>query len=85
MQEMYENYEEGEEWRLPDERDPFTEAAGTEVMIGCVEVSMQSLGYVVGVWDMWWVSRICDGCLGYVVVSWMCDGCLGCVMDVLDV
>ena len=52
MQEMYENYEEGEEWRLPDERDPFTEAAGTEVMIGCVEVSMQSLGYVVGVWDV---------------------------------
>ena len=31
------------------------------------------------------MSRICDGCLGYVVVSWMCDGCLGCVLDVLDV
>ena len=51
MQEMYENFEEGEEWQLPDERDPFTEAADTEVMIGCVEVSMQSLGYMVGVLD----------------------------------
>lgn len=47
MQEMYENYEEGEDWQLPDERDPFTESPDTEIFIGCVEVSMQSLGYVV--------------------------------------
>ncbi|EDO44751.1 predicted protein, partial [Nematostella vectensis] len=46
MEEMYENYEEGEEWRLPDERDPFTESPDAQVMIGCVDVSMESLGYV---------------------------------------
>ena len=26
MQEMYQNFEEGEEWQLPDERDPFWSA-----------------------------------------------------------
>ncbi|KXJ25651.1 Kinesin-like protein KIF1A [Exaiptasia diaphana] len=46
MQEMYSNYEEGEDWALPDERDPFTESPDVDFMIGCVEVSMESLGYV---------------------------------------
>ena len=49
MQEMFQNYEDGEDWKLPDEKDPFTESPGTESLIGCVEVSMQSLGYVVSV------------------------------------
>lgn len=48
MQEMYQNFEEGEEWRLPDERDPFTESENTEVLIGCVDVYMESIGFMVG-------------------------------------
>ena len=47
MQEMYQNYEEEVDWELPDERDPFTESDNTEVMIGCVEVYLESIGYMV--------------------------------------
>ena len=47
MQEMYQDFEEGEDWELPDERDPFTESDNTEVMIGCVEVCLESIGYMV--------------------------------------
>ena len=52
MQEMYQNFEEGEEWELPDERDPFTESDSTEVMIGCVEVYLDSIGYLVRGWTL---------------------------------
>lgn len=47
MQEMYQDFEEGEDWELPDERDPFTESDSTEIMIGCVEVYLESIGYMV--------------------------------------
>ena len=47
MQEMYQNYEDGEEWMLPDERDPFTESQDTEVLIGCVDVYLESIGFLV--------------------------------------
>ena len=47
MQEMYQNFEEGEEWQLPDERDPFTESENTEILIGCVDVYLESIGYMV--------------------------------------
>ena len=47
MQEMFQDYEDGDDWQLPDEKDPFTESPDAETLIGCVEVSMQSLGYVV--------------------------------------
>lgn len=47
MQEMFQDYEDGDDWQLPDEKDPFTEDPDAESLIGCVEVSMQSLGYVV--------------------------------------
>ncbi|KAK3697535.1 hypothetical protein QZH41_019774, partial [Actinostola sp. cb2023] len=46
MQEMYSNFEDGEDWALPDERDPFTESPDIDFMVGCVEISMESLGYV---------------------------------------
>ncbi|KAL9968317.1 hypothetical protein ACROYT_G026678 [Oculina patagonica] len=46
MDEMYENYEDGDEWQLEDEKDPFTETPDIESLIGCVGVPMQSLGYV---------------------------------------
>lgn len=47
MDEMYENYEDGDDWQLEDEKDPFTESPDIESLIGCVAVPMQSLGYVV--------------------------------------
>jgi len=46
MDEMYENYEDGDDWQLEDEKDPFTESRDVESLIGCVAVPMQSLGYV---------------------------------------
>ncbi|XP_067143109.1 kinesin-like protein KIF28 [Centruroides vittatus] len=45
MKEMFQNYEAGEEWDLPDEQDPFTEDSEVEVMIGCVQVFLQPLAY----------------------------------------
>ena len=47
MQEMFQDYEDGDDWHVPDEKDPFTESPDAETLIGCVEVSMQSLGYMV--------------------------------------
>ncbi|XP_077993433.1 kinesin-like protein KIF28 [Glandiceps talaboti] len=47
MQEMYQNYQEGEDWQLPDEKDPFTEPAELEVQIGSCNVYLQSLAYLI--------------------------------------
>ena len=47
MQEMYENFFVGEEWDLPEDSDPFREDKDTEVLVGCVEVSVACLGYMV--------------------------------------
>ncbi|XP_038058147.1 kinesin-like protein KIF28P [Patiria miniata] len=47
MQEMYQNYTEGEDWKLPDEKNPFTEPPDQEVLIGTVNVYMQSLAYLI--------------------------------------
>ncbi|RWS14549.1 kinesin-like protein KIF28P, partial [Dinothrombium tinctorium] len=48
MKEMYRNYEEGaEEWDLPEDRDPFVEDANTVSRIGCVQVFLQPLAFMV--------------------------------------
>ncbi|XP_072032274.1 LOW QUALITY PROTEIN: kinesin-like protein KIF28P [Amphiura filiformis] len=47
MQEMYQNFAEGADWQLPDEQDPFTEDADTEVQIGVVNCYLQSLAYLI--------------------------------------
>ncbi|EDV28301.1 uncharacterized protein TRIADDRAFT_53800 [Trichoplax adhaerens] len=47
MQEMYQNYIEGEDWTLPDERDPFTESASTDIFIGTTMVYLESLSYLI--------------------------------------
>ncbi|XP_050405632.1 kinesin-like protein KIF28P isoform X1 [Patella vulgata] len=50
MQEMYQNFMEGEEWDLPkdketEERDPFSEDYEAEFHIGSVKIWLQSLAY----------------------------------------
>ncbi|KAK3784099.1 hypothetical protein RRG08_066087, partial [Elysia crispata] len=45
MQEMYQNYLDGEEWELPKEKDPFDEDYNTEFHIGSVKVWMQPLAF----------------------------------------
>ncbi|PIK46734.1 putative kinesin-like protein KIF28P [Apostichopus japonicus] len=47
MQEMYQNFQEGEDWQLPDEKDPFTESPDTQVQIGSAHVYLQSLAYLI--------------------------------------
>lgn len=47
MQEMYQNFQEGEDWQLPDEKDPFTESPDTEVFIGSSHVYLQSIAYLI--------------------------------------
>ncbi|CAH1773103.1 unnamed protein product [Owenia fusiformis] len=45
MQEMYENYAEGEDWQLPAEKDPFEEDPNAETHIGSVKAWLKSLSY----------------------------------------
>eukprot|EP00118_Oscarella_pearsei_P013302 m.105220 g.105220 ORF g.105220 m.105220 type:complete len:1030 (+) comp37217_c0_seq30:391-3480(+) len=49
MAEMYENFvsTQGEDWILPDERDPFTEAADAEILIGATGVYLKNLAFLV--------------------------------------
>lgn len=49
MQEMYQNYVEGEDWDLPQEKDPFWEPDDAEVFIGSAHVYLQSLAYKIEV------------------------------------
>lgn len=45
MQEMYQNFVEGESCDVPKEKDPFWEPADADVLIGSVHVYLQSLAY----------------------------------------
>ncbi|CAL4119353.1 unnamed protein product, partial [Meganyctiphanes norvegica] len=45
MKEMYNNYEEEDEWDVSEEDDPFQESLDTEVHIGTVQVVLQPLAY----------------------------------------
>ncbi|CAB3985233.1 kinesin KIF28P [Paramuricea clavata] len=65
MQEMYQDFEEGEDWKLPDERDPFTESDSTEVMIGCVEVYLESIGYMIDIREQLTVNDYRGQDVGY--------------------
>lgn len=47
MQEMYEDFQNGEDWNVPPERDPFIESADTECMVGVCEVYIKCIGYMV--------------------------------------
>ncbi|KAH6931565.1 hypothetical protein HPB50_025262 [Hyalomma asiaticum] len=47
MKEMYSKYENGEQWEVDEERDPFLEDPNTEVRIGTVQVYLQPLAYMV--------------------------------------
>lgn len=49
MQEMYQNYVEGDEWDLSQERDPFWEPFNAEVQIGSAQIYLQSLAYMIEV------------------------------------
>ena len=41
MKEMYNNYEEEDDWDLPEEKDPFQEDLNQEVCIGTAQVFLQ--------------------------------------------
>ncbi|XP_041372207.1 kinesin-like protein KIF28P [Gigantopelta aegis] len=47
MQEMYQNHLEGEEWDLPEAKDPFAEDYEAEFHIGSVKFWLQSLAYLI--------------------------------------
>ncbi|XP_071502786.1 kinesin-like protein KIF28P [Diadema antillarum] len=53
MQEMYQNFTDGDKyWDVEQDRDPFWEPPDTEVMIGCVHVYLQSLGYLIEIEEL---------------------------------
>ena len=41
MKEMYNNYEEEDDWDLPEEKDPFQEDLNQEICIGTAQVFLQ--------------------------------------------
>ena len=45
MDEMYEDFQEGEDWQVAPERDPFVESPDTECLIGTVEIYLQCVAY----------------------------------------
>ena len=47
MQEMFEDFQNGEELQVPVERDPFTELPEMECLIGTAEIYLLSLTYQV--------------------------------------
>eukprot|EP00095_Tigriopus_kingsejongensis_P011917 maker-scaffold507_size152468-snap-gene-0.36 protein:Tk11917 transcript:maker-scaffold507_size152468-snap-gene-0.36-mRNA-1 annotation:"kinesin-like protein kif28p-like" len=47
MKEMYNNYEEEDEWDVPEENDPFQQNANEEVLIGAVPVFLQTVAYMI--------------------------------------
>ena len=47
MKEMYNNYEEEDDWDLPEEKDPFQEDLNQEVCIGTAQVFLQPIAYMV--------------------------------------
>ncbi|VDM80149.1 unnamed protein product [Strongylus vulgaris] len=46
MQEMYENKQDGEEWNMPKDRDPFYEAPDSKGFLGSAIVFLQPLAYL---------------------------------------
>ncbi|CAL1536203.1 unnamed protein product [Lymnaea stagnalis] len=47
MQEMYQNYLDGDEWDLPKEKDPFDEDYNADFHIGSVKVWTQSISFMI--------------------------------------
>ena len=47
MKEMYNNYEDEDDWDLPEEKDPFQEDLNQEICIGTSQVFMQPIAYMV--------------------------------------
>ena len=47
MCEMYEDFQNGEDWQVPRERDPFIESADTDCLIGVSEVYIKCISFMV--------------------------------------
>ena len=47
MCEMYEDFQNGEDWQVPHERDPFIESADTDCLIGVSEVYIKCISFMV--------------------------------------
>ena len=47
MKEMYNNYEDEDDWDLPEEKDPFQEDLNQEICIGTAQVFLQPIAYMV--------------------------------------
>jgi hypothetical protein len=70
MSEMYENYVDGEEWKLPDERDPFTESPDAEIFIGSTTVYLQNLAYLIDLsTDQYELLDYCGNNTGIITVD----------------
>ena len=67
MEEMYQKFQNNEEWNLSDECDPFTEPPETECLIGATQVYLKSLAYMVSFTTLCIVCIACVLCICHVV------------------
>ncbi|XP_037069265.1 kinesin-like protein KIF28P isoform X2 [Pollicipes pollicipes] len=51
MQEMYGNFEDDDDWDLPESQDPFRESPDTEVLLGTCQVFLQPIAFQVELKD----------------------------------
>jgi len=45
MQEMFEDFQNGDDWKVPVERDPFVEAPELECLVGVAQVYLHCVSY----------------------------------------
>ncbi|TKR62490.1 hypothetical protein L596_026442 [Steinernema carpocapsae] len=70
MQEMYQNYAEGDtHWNMSSDRDPFYEPPETEVIIGYVNVYLQSLAYMIELEDTFRIFDFQDSDMGQLAIA----------------
>uniref|UniRef100_A0A1I8A2J7 Kinesin-like protein n=1 Tax=Steinernema glaseri TaxID=37863 RepID=A0A1I8A2J7_9BILA len=70
MQEMYQNYAEGDtHWNMSSDRDPFYEPPEAEVIVGYVNVYLQSLAYMIELEDTFRIFDFQDSDMGQLSIA----------------
>ncbi|XP_076031819.1 kinesin-like protein KIF28 [Oratosquilla oratoria] len=69
MKEMYNNFEDEDDWDVPDEEDPFQESLDTEVHIGTAQVILQPLAYNVELKEQLEINNYKGAVVGVMNVS----------------
>ncbi|KAL4229280.1 hypothetical protein ACF0H5_012320 [Mactra antiquata] len=64
MSEMFDKYEDGKDWQLPQDKDPFYDDPAAHTQIGCVKMWLQSLSYMLESNELLDVTDLKGGVVG---------------------